>query len=98
MCYTVPLVTSVVTTFVWKRKKEPKIWWLNLMLYGGALFGIIDHLWNGEFFLISQNWVGDLALGGLITVGIFVCWRICIAMANTNPGLAVYLKMPDKTV
>jgi hypothetical protein len=46
------------------------------MFLGGALFGIIDHLWNGELFLISKNWIMDLSLGFVITSGIMGSWGI----------------------
>jgi hypothetical protein len=75
MCYTVPLVASAVSTYVWKKKKkDPRIGRLNLMLYGASMFGVIDHLWNGELFLISGNVAKDLLLGVVITAAIFSGW------------------------
>ena len=84
MCYTVPLAGAVITSLVWHKKKERKIWWLNLMFYGGALFGVIDHLWNGELFLISHNIVKDLFLGVTITVGILICWAVILKLSQRN--------------
>ncbi|MFH1552656.1 MAG: hypothetical protein ABID83_03340 [Candidatus Omnitrophota bacterium] len=78
MCYTVPLLTSVVTTLMWKKKKDPKLFKLNLMLYGASIFGVIDHLWNGELFLISGNVAKDLLLGVAITAAIFVGWTVSL--------------------
>jgi hypothetical protein len=79
MCYTVPLVASAVSTFVWRRKgNDRKIGKLNLMFYGASIFGVIDHLWNGELFLISGNTAKDLLLGVIITAAIFVGWRISL--------------------
>lgn len=49
------------------------------MFLGAAFFGIIDHLWNGELFLISQNWMMDLALGFTITGGIIGGWGLIIS-------------------
>lgn len=92
MCYTVPLVAAITTTFMWKKKGALKLWWLTLMLYGGGLFGIIDHLWNQELFLISENWLKDLCLGGVITAGLILTWRIILALAKKNPVLITYLK------
>lgn len=74
MCYTVPMAASVVTTSLWMRNKDAGIGRLNLMLYGASLFGFIDHLWNGELFLISGNTGKDIALGVVITVSVFGAW------------------------
>ncbi len=76
MCYTVPLVTSAVTTVIWAKKRTARLWQLNLMLYGAAIFGVVDHLWNGELLLISGNVAKDLMLGVTITAAIFVGWRL----------------------
>jgi len=94
MCYTVPLAAAIITTSLWARNKERKIWWLNLMLYGGALFGVVDHLWNGELFLISASWVKDIALGFVITAAIFAAWGIFLLLSKVNPGLARSLTLP----
>lgn len=90
MCYTIPLTGAIVTSFVWRRKREVKIWWLNLLFYGGALFGVIDHLWNGELFLISENIVKDLLLGVVITVSLVVCWVVILALSKVSPTLVHY--------
>ena len=91
MCYTAPLVGAIVTTAIWSKTKNVKVWWLNLMFYGGALFGVIDHLWNGELFLISENIVKDLLLGITITAIILVCWGIMLVRSKVSPTLANYI-------
>ncbi len=91
MCYAIPLAGAVITSLVWRKKREPKIWWLNLMFYGGALFGVIDHLWNGELFLVSENIVKDLLLGVVISASMLVCWFIILALSKATPGLSNYL-------
>lgn len=78
MCYTVPAVGAIVTSILWNKTKNIKIGWLNLLFWGGALFGIIDHLWNKELFLISKNIVSDLMLGVVITAVIFTCWGVMV--------------------
>jgi hypothetical protein len=93
MCYTVPMAGAIVTSVMWHRTKDVNLWWLNLMLGGGALFGFIDHLWNNELFLISKNIVSDLALGGVITLSIFVGWKILIVSGKRNPVLQKYLNV-----
>ena len=90
MCYTLPLAGAVVTSVVWSKTKSVKMWWLALMFYGGALFGVIDHLWNGELFLISENVASDLFLGATITAIIFLAWGIMLKMAKVSPTLSSY--------
>ncbi len=82
MCYTVPLAASVITTLVWAKKRTGRMWQLNLMLYGASIFGVIDHLWNGELFLLSGNIVKDLMLGVVITAAIFVGWKWSARVAH----------------
>ena len=92
MCYTVPAASAIVTTVIWNRTKDVKLWWLNLMFWGGAFFGVIDHLWNGELLLISENIISDLSLGVVITSAIYVGWKIIIAMSKTHPVLSNYIR------
>ena len=95
MCYTVPVVAAITATFIWKIKKTLKFWWLALMFYGGSLFGVIDHLWNGELFLISENWLKDLGLGAVITTGITLIWAILLFLAKRNPSLVTSLRTTE---
>ena len=91
MCYTVPLAGAMVTSLAWGRTKSVKTWWLALMFYGGALFGVVDHFWNGELFLISENTVKDLLLGVTITGLILLTWGIMLIVSKFNPTLAKYV-------
>jgi hypothetical protein len=93
MCYAIPLAAAITTSFIWKKSRMLKLWWLTLMFYGGSLFGIIDHLWNQELFLISENWLKDLCLGGVITAGLILLWKIILVLALKNPVLITYLKV-----
>ena len=79
MCYLVPVGGAIISSLIWRKKRETKIWWLNLMFYGGALFGIVDHIWNGELFT-SGNIVKDLSLGVVISLSILVSWFIVLAL------------------
>jgi hypothetical protein len=87
VCYAVPMVAAVVhyatrrNIISWKTSVHQL--WLGLLLLGGAIFGIVDHLWNGELFLIGENIVSDLLLGVAITVSIFVIWAIIITLDKT---------------
>ena len=93
MCYAFPTAGAVITTAVWSRTKSVKVWWLSLLFWGGALFGVIDHLWNGELFLISENIVSDLWLGVTISGVILVCWSVMVLASKANPTLANYTKV-----
>jgi hypothetical protein len=62
------------------------------MLYGGAVFGIVDHLWHGELFLISESITRDLFLGGTITATIFAGWGTILTPARVNLSLTNYLQ------
>lgn len=95
MCYLGPTTAAVVTTFMWKSRKTSKLFWLMLMFYGGSLFGIIDHLWNGELFLVSENWAKDVILGVVITAGIILAWAGILALAKRRPSLNTYLRTAE---
>lgn len=93
MCYAMPAAGAIVTSFIWGRNKNVKIWWLNLMFWGGALFGVIDHLWNKELFLISKNITSDLLLGVVITLAILLIWTVIVMASKFNPALASYINI-----
>ena len=78
VCYIVPLLATMAGAVHRKsmHKHDANSLWLNIMLLGGALFGVIDHAWNGELFLVGANWFMDMALGGTITLGIFASWGV----------------------
>lgn len=80
VCYIVPLAATLigVTRRRALSRHDAHGLWLNIMLLGASLFGVIDHFWNGELFLISANWVLDLALGGTITLGVFASWGVVV--------------------
>lgn len=88
VCYTIPLAAAVISSIVWgSRRKGPAGWWLTLLLSGGALFGVVDHLWHGELFLLGEAPLMDLLLGVTITAVIFAGWGITLGIARTYPGL-----------
>lgn len=91
MCYTIPAAGAIVTTILWNQSKDIRLWWLNLMFWGGALFGVIDHLWNGELFIFSPNILNDLTLGAVITASIFFSWKWLLRKSLSVPALASYL-------
>lgn len=91
MCYVVPLVAAGAVTIVHSTKKSPKTWWLALMFYGAALFGVIDHLWHGELFLVSEKPLVDIMLGFAITAGIFICWLGLLLLSKFSLTLKSYI-------
>lgn len=93
MCYTVPLAGAMITSIAWKRRRDVKLWWLNLMFYGGVIFGVIDHLWNGELFLISENILKDLLLGVVISLGIIFSWSLTLVFSKCSPTLTKYVNL-----
>jgi len=82
VCYAIPVVAAVVHHGLRKSvkglNKDRRQSWLTLLLAGGGMFGFIDHLWNGELTLIGSNLLSDLALGTIITLGIFCFWEILV--------------------
>lgn len=97
MCYVFPTVGAIVTSTIWNKTKSVKTWWLSLLFWGGALFGVIDHLWNGELFLISKDWLKDISLGVVITVMIVLTWGIVLFLAKRNLSLNAYLLANPET-
>lgn len=80
VCYIVPLFATIFYTVFRKASGRNGVhgFWLNIMMFGGAMFGVIDHLWFGELFMIGTNWIADIALGGTITAGIFSGWALIV--------------------
>lgn len=88
VCYTIPLAAAIITSILWgSQRRGPRSWWLILLLCGGALFGVVDHLWTGGLFLISANWHMDLLLGCTITAAIFGGWGITLGILKIKPSL-----------
>lgn len=84
VCYLVPTAAAIVHSILRKSipdwRSSVRHLWLSLLLVGGAIFGVVDHLWNGELFLIGEKPLLDIALGLVITVVIFVAWGILAAL------------------
>ena len=82
VCYSIPAVAAIVHYFMRKKipsmKNNPHYLWLNLLFVGGAIFGVVDHLWNGELFMLGEKPILDLALGVTITLVILVVWKLIV--------------------
>ncbi len=78
VCYVVPMVAAILHYSLRKRvvsfKKNVHQLWLNLLFLGGAVFGVVDHIWNRQLFLVGERLFSDLMLGVLISLVIFVVW------------------------
>ena len=82
VCYTIPTAAAIAHYIMRRRIKgwRENIYqsWLNLLLAGGAIFGVVDHLCNGEIFLIGENVLLDLLLGVVITTAIVLIWDMLV--------------------
>jgi FtsH-binding integral membrane protein len=73
-CYTVPLTAAIIHFFARKKptlKSNKYHLWLNQLFLGGALFGVVDHIWNGDLLKFSLS---DLLLGFVITLVTVLVW------------------------
>ena len=87
VCYAVPLIAAFFG-FGWRgafggAKAHPvEERWLRLMLLGASVFGVVDHLWNGELMLMGDSIATDIALGCVITLAVFASWAIFVAFGR----------------
>lgn len=91
ICYIIPSATAIIVSAIrkYKWKREPESTWLTLLLLGAAIFGVIDHLWNGELFLIGPHLWKDIASGTVITAASFVAWVIMVAVHRAKKKAVV---------
>ena len=89
VCYTIPLAVAMITLAIWgSQRRGPAGWWLVLLLCGGAVFGVVDHLLHGELLLFSPEALPmDLFVGGAITASIFGAWGITLGIVRVYPEL-----------
>lgn len=84
VCYAVPAATAIAVYCLRKTKKElgekAHYHWLNLLLFGATIFGVVDHLWNGELLFVSEMPLMDIALGVAITVTVFLAWGLIVVL------------------
>ncbi len=84
VCYTVPTTAAIMHYFLRKRvpswKDNEKHKWLSMLLLGGTIFGVVDHLWNGELFLFGEKPILDIMLGIAITLTILFAWAIIASL------------------
>ena len=91
-CYIIPLLATFVHYGMRKKvpalSASPRQGWLTMMLGGASVFGVIDHLWNGELFLVSSNIMWDLALGTVITAAVTGLWFVVCRIQAAAPQKA----------
>jgi hypothetical protein len=88
VCYIVPSIAAISIYFLktslhsWKDNIYYN--WYYYLLLGGAVFGLVDHLWNGELLLLSENLLLDIILGIIITVSISIVWAFIVYIDKTK--------------
>lgn len=86
VCYVLPTIAAAMIYAHRKKggRTDEQGGQLNLLLAGGAVFGLVDHWWNGQLFY-SPNIGSDLVLGVLITAAIYTVWfGMMIAKRSTK--------------
>jgi len=86
VCYSVPTGVLALSLLFGRRfcSSRLHLQWFNLLFAGGSVFGFVDHLWNGELFLIGPNIASDLALGFVIGGVLFAAWVVLVALDRTH--------------
>lgn len=79
-----PAIAAITHYFLRRNmpswRNEEKHRWLGMLLTGGAIFGVVDHLWNGELFLLGKKPLLDILLGITITLAILFAWITIMAL------------------
>ena len=95
VCYIVPTLGAVavfVFRKIWEKKPSVHSYWLNILLFGGAVFGIVDHVWNGELFLFGEKTLMDMSLGIVITITMVIIWVVMVIIDKAK------VEQPKKTI
>lgn len=93
VCFIVPTTVAIVHGIMRKNttslKNNVHHLWLNLLLVGAAIFGLVDHWWNGELFFIGENILMDIFLGVAITITVFVIWIVFVTLDTSKTKKSV---------
>jgi hypothetical protein len=88
VCYVVPTAVAIIHGIMRKNtttlKNNVHHLWLNLLLVGAAIFGLVDHWWNGELFFIGEYIYMDILLGVVITTAVFIIWKIFVTIDKSK--------------
>ena len=83
VCYAVPTAAAMLIFGGRKvlHRENDKNFRFGLMMAGGSIFGVVDHLWNGELTMVGPDLASDLMLGLAITGVITVAWLATEALS-----------------
>jgi hypothetical protein len=79
-CYVVPTAVAVLSV-AFRRKyaiHTKYAQWFTIIFAGGSIFGFVDHMWNGELFLVGPSFMGDMLLGLAITATLLTSWAAMV--------------------
>jgi drug/metabolite transporter (DMT)-like permease len=98
VCYVIPTSAAamILAHRFFGKKKDIPGHQLSLLLGGGAIFGIVDHWWNGQLTLIGPNIAHDILLGLVITVVIYAVWFGMLALSPTIQAQESVSPAPEK--
>jgi hypothetical protein len=93
VCYAIPLAASILHAVTRKKisswRNNVHHFWLNLLFIGGAIFGVVDHMWNGELLLVRENIGFDILLGLVISVIIYVVWIVVVTYDKSTRKIKI---------
>ncbi len=57
VCYAVPTMVALLSVVLRQKYNVHSKYaqWFTLLFAGGATFGVVDHLWNGELLSLNLN-------------------------------------------
>lgn len=82
VCYVVPTAVLVLGLALRRKYNWNTLYaqWFTMLFAGGVVFGVVDHVWNGELFLIGGSIAGDLLLGLAITLVLLAVWVVLVSL------------------
>lgn len=85
VCYSIVLGAAIVVHGLKNKMQSrlPHTIVLSILLWGGAIALVVDHLMNGELFLISENVLWDLLVGIGMTTAIFAIWGLYVIISKS---------------
>ncbi len=91
MCFIVPLTITLIINGLKIAKKISisNLNRLNFLMLGGVTMLVVDHLWNGELFLIGPNVIKDLILGVVMSVAVLSIWIMMIVYEKKHSSVSV---------
>lgn len=97
-CFITPLITGLLIRLfkkLWIKESKIKLDMLELMLIGGSVILMIEHVWRGEItpyppFLTAMASAGDTSMlireisfvGGLMTLAVSSLWAALVVVSE----------------